>query len=294
MGIWLMPKTDVFPYAFSFKNDEDYASIIETVQPLILRRVFMGPLQVADGAHEVFTGHTEGRAKLWSGEGVIPREVLDDWMEKHSPLGRCSWVIYGNVDRHRHSRASMLTGHTAGAQYGPKNTTDASIQIIKDALLKIPGARFHTGEDFPESHFFHHKKQVFAGRPTLGELYLLDWTPNGAHLFFSPILPLDPKAAEVILRIVRECMIKYGFDPIPQLMVGPRQIHCLNAILYDTADAGQKKRAFECMQEMIRVAADEGYGEYRYVPTVLLFSFHFWAWPVLTGLGAWQDASVAV
>lgn len=143
------------------------------------------------------------------------------------------------------------------------------MRTIKDALLTIPGSRFHTGSDFPEDHFFHHKKQVFAGRPTLGELYLLNWTPNSGHLFFSPILPLDPKEAGLVLRLVRECMAEYGFDPCPQLVVGAREIHCLNAILYDTKDAGQRKRAFECMQKMIRLAADEGYGEYRYVFSLL-------------------------
>lgn len=90
-----MPKTDAFPYALSFKNEEDYIAIMETVQPLILQRVFSGPVQMGDGVHEVLTGHNNDRAKLWSGEGAMPREILYKWMDEHSPFGRCSWVIYG-------------------------------------------------------------------------------------------------------------------------------------------------------------------------------------------------------
>ena len=97
MGIWLMPKTEVFPYAFSFKNDEDYSSIMEIVQPLILKRVFSGVVQIADGAHEVLTGHNDDRAKLWSGKGAMPRDILYKWMDEHSPFGACSWIIYGNT-----------------------------------------------------------------------------------------------------------------------------------------------------------------------------------------------------
>lgn len=97
----------------------------------------------------------------------------------------------------------------------------------------------------------------------MGELYLLNWTPNSGHLFFSPILPLNPKEVQLILGIVRKCMTEYGFDPCPQLVVTAREIHCLNAILYDVTDKVQKKKAFECMQKMIELAANEGYGEYR-------------------------------
>lgn len=93
-----MPKTDTFPYAMSFKNEEDYSSIMEIVQPLILQRVFTGAVQMGDGVHEVFTGHNNDRAKLWAGEGAIPREVLYKWMDENSPFGACSWVIYGRTE----------------------------------------------------------------------------------------------------------------------------------------------------------------------------------------------------
>lgn len=95
MGVWLMPKTDVFTYAMSFKNDEDYVSIMEIVQPLILQRVFTGAVQMGDAVHEVLSGHNDDRAKLWDKEGAIPRGVLYKWMEKNSPFGACRWVIYG-------------------------------------------------------------------------------------------------------------------------------------------------------------------------------------------------------
>ena len=59
MGVWLMPKTDAFPYALAFKNEEDYIAIMETVQPLSLQRVFSGPVQMGDGVHEVLTGRDD-------------------------------------------------------------------------------------------------------------------------------------------------------------------------------------------------------------------------------------------
>lgn len=99
MGIWLMPKTEVYTYAMSFQNDEDYATIMDTVQPLILRRVFTGAVQMGDATHEVLVGHKNDRAKLWDGKGAIPRNVLYKWMEKNSPFGRCKWVMYGKRER---------------------------------------------------------------------------------------------------------------------------------------------------------------------------------------------------
>lgn len=130
------------------------------------------------------------------------------------------------------------------------------MKIIKDAMLKILGSLFHVEDDFPKGHFFYQKGEVLNGQPTLDELYLLHWEPNGGQLFFSPILPLTLRDGETMLKIVRECMTEYGFHPFPELVVTAREVHCLNVIMDHVADAKQRRNASLCMQKMIKPAAE--------------------------------------
>lgn len=51
----------------------------------------------------------------------------------------------------------------------------------------IPGAKFHVPEDIVENLVLRVRDKTLQGIPTYDELKWIDWVPNGAHLFFSPI-----------------------------------------------------------------------------------------------------------
>ena len=97
----------------------------------------------------------------------------------------------------------------------------------------------------------------------LRELDWLNWVPNAAHLFFSPILPTRAKDARVVYEIVARLHRKHGIDLFPTLCIAGREMHTIVNIVYDRYDADAKRRATSLMREMIREAAAEGYGEYR-------------------------------
>ena len=179
----------------------------------------------------------------------MPRDVI----AKHAatlPCGDVSWVFYG-------------------CQYGDAAGMASQFKIIKEAFGHIQGSKFFFPNDLPEDHYLHARADVNIGKPVLRELDWLNWVPNAAHLFFSPITPTDGRSAQVVFDICHTLHKKWGFDTLPTFCVAGREMHLIVNIVYDRTDTEEKYRATSLMREMIKAAAEKGYGEYR---THILFA----------------------
>lgn len=119
-----------------------------------------------------------------------------------------------------------------GTQYGPPESIEAQLGLIKSTFSKIPGSKLWLPQDLPEDHYLHSRVAVCSGVPVLRELDWLNWLPNAGHLFFSPIAPTRGKDAGVIHKIVARAHAKYGFDLFPTLCIAGREIHYITNILY--------------------------------------------------------------
>jgi hypothetical protein len=109
---------------------------------------------------------------------------------------------------------------------------------------------------------------VASGIPDLHELAWLNWRPNGAHVFFSPVSSITGPDANKLLQIAKRRHEEAGLDLFPAFCVGLREMHLILNIVYDRGSDSSRKAAMKCMRNMIDDAAREGYGEYR---THLLF-----------------------
>lgn len=248
MGFHLMPETGHQSYCLTFPRDEDFEEIVEIIRPLAQQRILGNIPQLRHVIQELnVTGAP--KSDFWKGEGPIPRDEVAKAAGKLA-LGECSWVFYGT-------------------QYGPPESIESQLKLIKDAFTNIPGTKFFLPEDVPASHYLHSRALVCSGVPVLTELNWLNWVPNGAHLFFSPIAPTRGQEARLLHDIIARLHMKYGFDLFPTLCVAGREMHYIANIVYDRGDADQKSRAVRLMREMISECAAQGFGEYR---THLLFS----------------------
>lgn len=249
MGFHLMPPTDHQSYCLTFPSDGDFEKIVDIIRPLAQQRILGNIPQLRHVVQELnVTG--KPKAAFWAGSGPIPRDEVAR-ASRSLPLGECSWVFYGT-------------------QYGTKESIASQLKLIKDSFLRrIPGARFFLPEDVPSTHYLHSRALVCSGVPVLTELNWLNWVPNGAHLFFSPIAPTRGKDARRLHTIVARLHAKYGIDLFPTFCVAGREMHYIANIVYNRADADEKRRAVRLMREMIAECARQGFGEYR---THLLFS----------------------
>ncbi|TPX10277.1 uncharacterized protein E0L32_008682 [Thyridium curvatum] len=248
MGFHLMPAANHQSYAFTFPEDDDFARIIDIIRPLAQQGVLGNIPQLRSVIQELnVTG--QPKSSFHRGAAPMTREEIRAAARK-LPLGECSWVFYGT-------------------QYGPPDAVAAQLALIKAAFAAIPGARLFLPQDVPETHYLHSRALVCGGVPVLRELDWLNWVPNGAHLFFSPIAPTRGRDARAVHDIIRALHAKYGFDLFPTLCVAGREIHYIANIIYDRADPDAKRRAVALMREMIAACAERGFGEYR---THLLFA----------------------
>ena len=166
------------------------------------------------------------------------------------PCGDVSWVFYGT-------------------QYGGRASIEAPLSIIKSEFSRVEGSKMYYPYDVPQDHYLHSRVQVCSGVPVLREFDSLNWVPNAAHLFFSPIIPSRGKDARTVHDIIVHAHEKWGFDLFPTLCVARREMHYIANIVYDRGNVDAKKRAVALMRDVIHETAKESYGEYR---THLLFA----------------------
>jgi 4-cresol dehydrogenase (hydroxylating) len=243
MGIALMPEPPGYmSYMICFENESDLEQIIDIMLPL---RINMAPLQNVPVLRNIFldAGVVSKRNEWYDGDGPVPQEAIE---RMKSELGLGYWNFYGSL-------------------YGPPPMMDAYYSMIKDAFGQIPGARFYTADERDDrgGHILQDRHKINRGQPSLDELALLDWIPNGGHVCFSPISAPDGKDAMKQYVMVRDRCNEYSKDYAAQFIIGLREMHHICLFLYDTQDAEDKREALELTRLLVREGAEAGYGEYR-------------------------------
>jgi 4-cresol dehydrogenase (hydroxylating) len=152
-----------------------------------------------------------------------------------------------------------------GTLYGPPPMIDMFWDMIKAAFGQIPGAKFFTNETRNDrgGHALHDRHKINNGIPSVDELALMDYIPNGGHVCFSPISAPDGKDALHQFDMVKKRSDEYALDYAAQFIIGLREMHHICLFLFDTKSPKMKEDTFEMTRTLIREAAAEGYGEYR-------------------------------
>lgn len=151
-----------------------------------------------------------------------------------------------------------------GAVYGPEPVRNILLGVIKDAFLKgIPGARYFEPKDMPDNEVLQTRHNTLQGIPSTTELKWVDWLPNGAHLFFSPIAKVSGDDGMAQYELCRRRCEEAGLDFIGTFVVGMREMHHIVCIVFDRKNAESRRKAFWLISTLIDDAAKKGWGEYR-------------------------------
>jgi 4-cresol dehydrogenase (hydroxylating) len=243
MGIALMPKPPASrTFLITFDREEDLGQIVDIMLPL---RINMAPLQNVPVLRNIFmdAAAVSKRSEWFDGDGPMPAEAIET-MKTELNLGY--WNLYGTV-------------------YGPPPVLDMYYGMIKEAFGQIPGAQFFTHEERHDrgGHVLQDRHKINNGIPSLDELQLLDWVPNGGHICFSPVSPPEGDGAMKQFEMVRRRANDYNKDYAAQFIVGLREMHHVCLFVYDTSIPETREEALQMTRTLVREAADAGYGEYR-------------------------------
>jgi (+)-pinoresinol hydroxylase len=163
--------------------------------------------------------------------------------------------------------------------YGDPEVIAAQIRYARRKLGTIPGAQFTEGElmRFPLSQEqLDRVRRVAVGIPnmaifSIGARSTSNPSPNDGHLWFAPVIPKTGEAVLEAQRVFVEAFRRLGAQPLVSPFTAPATwpprtfIFIMGFPVYrNNADVNRRTR--EVFSELIRVAADHGWGEYRTPP----------------------------
>ncbi|CAK9782305.1 FAD-linked oxidase-like protein [Cutaneotrichosporon oleaginosum] len=242
MGLWLMPNPGGYQaYSITFEREQDLPAIVETIRQLRITMVIQNVATIRSLLLDA--------AVLGDKQSFFPgvtRPLNDTELDEiQSKLGLGRWIFYG-------------------ALYGPQPVRDALWGAIHGAFSQIPGAKFFLHEDDKRSPgVLDIRAKTMRGVPTFDELKWVDWVPNGAHFFFSPIAEVRGEAATRQFQITKKRLLEHGFDVIVDFIIGMREMHHIVCVVYDRTRPEERARALTVVRQLIDECAANGWGEYR-------------------------------
>ncbi|KAF7557117.1 hypothetical protein G7Z17_g922 [Cylindrodendrum hubeiense] len=240
MGMWLFPNPGGYQsYLITIPKDEDLKQAVDIIRPL---RLSMALQNVPTIRHILLDAAVMGSKSEYTSKTEPLNDDELDAIAKKLNLGR--WNFYG-------------------ALYGPEPIRNALWGVIKEAFSAIPGAKFYFPEDVPANSVLHTRDKTLQGIPTYDELKWIDWVPNGAHLFFSPIAKVSGDDAMLQYAVTKKRCKEAGLDFIGTFTVGMREMHHIVCIVFDKKSDEDKKKAHWLIRTLIDDCAANGWGEYR-------------------------------
>ncbi|KAJ5426899.1 hypothetical protein N7465_001969 [Penicillium sp. CMV-2018d] len=240
MGMWLMPNPGGYQsYLITLPREDDLKRAVDVIRPL---RLGMALQNVPTIRHILLDAAVMGSKKHYSSKSEPLSDEDLDAIAKKLNLGR--WNFYG-------------------ALYGPKPIRDVLLKTVTEAFSVIPGAKIYLPEDTPQDSVLRIRDKTMQGIPTYDELKWIDWLPNGAHLFFSPIAKVAGEDAMAQYAVTKRRCHEVGLDFLGTFTVGMRELHHIVCIVFNKKDPEQKKKAHWLIKTLIDDCAANGWGEYR-------------------------------
>jgi 4-cresol dehydrogenase (hydroxylating) flavoprotein subunit len=245
-GVWLMPTPETFMAVdISVPEFDDLQELIDRLRPLRLDGTVQSPAMIGEALGAA--AHMGPRTPWYEGDGVAPDSVVQKVMETFG-IGR--WTLFFGL-------------------YGPEARVAADFARVKQAFASIPGvdikAATYPGDVAQED--VHPLHLTRAGIPGMHAEHLTDWrerTPGtGAHVGFSPVLPLRGRDALEAAKSIRARVEEHGFDYMGAWHAGQRYMNHVVEIMWDRTDPDQVRALRELFALLITDAAALGHGEYR-------------------------------
>lgn len=245
-GVWLMPTPETFTAVeVSVREFGDLEALIEGLRPLRIDGTIQSPAMIGEALGAA--AHAGPRLPWYDGPGVAPESVVRNVMDTFG-IGR--WTLFFGL-------------------YGSEARVAVDREAVAHAFGTIPGVEIretsYPGDAVADDvDPMHHTR---AGIPGMHAEHLIERrerTPGtGAHVGFSPVLPLRGRDALAAVQKIRARVEEYGFDYMGAIHAGQRYCNHVVELMWDGSDSEQVRAVRELFGHLITDAAAEGYGEYR-------------------------------
>jgi 4-cresol dehydrogenase (hydroxylating) flavoprotein subunit len=247
-GIWMMPRPDSYAFgAIKVERDSDLEALVDTIRPFMVDGTIASCPTIFNSIGAVSNEAT--RAEVWPHPGPVPPEVTDQIGREFAGLG--AWNLWFGI-------------------YGDRKVVTRHLERIAEAFSGLPDAEVESqfiewDELSPDNDKLNQKQKVHGGVPDLSMLKVLEWEggQRGGHISFSSTVPLTGADSRKIVELTRARLAQDNAEYFGGLVLYPRFAVHVSLLLYDLDIPGQVQRQYLAYADMVRQAAQLGYGEYR-------------------------------
>ncbi|MGF1655076.1 MAG: FAD-binding oxidoreductase, partial [Actinomycetales bacterium] len=245
MGVWLLPQPPAYQaYLVTLPRIADLEPFVEIMRPLRLT----GQVPNVPSLRSVLldAAAVGPRSRWWDGPGPVPEDVARGIADE---LGIGMWNCYGAI-------------------IGTPESLPAQEAALREAFAAIPGARFHRAGEH-DSPVLAARARIMSGTPDLETRRIFGWVPDGGHLDFAPVAPARGRDAMAQYEFVQGMCSDRDQDYMGIFIVGRRELHHINLLMFDTADAAERERVRTLCADLITAGAARGWGVYRAHPALM-------------------------
>jgi 4-cresol dehydrogenase (hydroxylating) len=236
-GMWLMPEPEAtLGMSMELPNAGDIAWLVDTLGRLRTAGIIRQSTTIRNFMRAA--AMSSQRQEWYDGEGALPDAVIEQILRKLE-------VGWWNVNLRL---------------YGLPEANEAHARYIADAFAR------HTDRRFEIARWRKGEPPALSGEsvPTTASLQMVNWAgARGAHVGFSPVLPLDGRLVHEQFERTRLRMREFGFDYYGSMYLFERSITVISQLFYDRDDPAMIERLRALFKALVEDAAAHGYAEYR-------------------------------
>ncbi|MGV2951402.1 FAD-binding oxidoreductase [Glutamicibacter sp. AGC46] len=248
VGLWLMPAPHTYVNGDIFVDNEAHLPQLIDILTALRREEIIQNNALCGNVVRAATMRGS-RADFWDGEGSIPDWRLEE-MRQEFGIGQwnCKFAFYGD-----------------------RELCERRLQIVKDRISVIPGARvdarFYSGEEglaLQHEDIATQDRTQMAGVPTLKPLSTVGWAAeNGGHIDAAPIIPARGELVAEFYQEAKKLYEKHGFDLYIGYHLYPRHMVHVTMIFFERGNEEMLTRARALYSELLDAARARGYAPYR-------------------------------
>lgn len=238
-AIWLMPRPpSIQSFHFAFLDDSDLETAIDLIRPLKMSNFVPTLCRLTNDLYLIGTEdknpeYTPGTNK------AISAGARKELQKKH---GVGAWNV-------------------SGAFFGPSPAAiEPMIDRVKTHFTQAGRARFIPHAEAEKMPPYKIAIDAFTGRPSQGELGLLDWRPGGGNSWFTPGTPMLGAAARELDAVARRIYDEQGMDFIIMHVASARFARGLHVMVWNKENDDENARADACYRRLVVEFANRGVG----------------------------------
>lgn len=239
MGIWLSRRPEVIHCEFlTYSSDDALGAIIDASRPILAAGRIPSTFKVISGLYAL------AAQTSFPFEEVDRRKSLPDQIRARmqDEFGVGAWLV-------------------SFAMYGQDTTevADRADRVVTDLFAATGPAQRAAADQIDRNPILQTQVEVYSGRPTRGELGIVNWRGGGGIISLTPSVPMSGAKVNDLQQLSRSILGGTGLEFMASYACSPRLARALHSIVFDRTNPDECRRARESAEQVCDQYATRGW-----------------------------------